>query len=94
MQNFVVNLQNFIVNQQVLWCPLSSGKERCYVSHDKAQAVQNCPSDADTLQPCPALIHCTSASGEIHQKQSDGSCNNGCHCGNEHDLIVHIFHDF
>ena len=39
--------------------PLATRKEWCHIGHDKAQGVQDRPSDDDALEPCPGFIHCS-----------------------------------
>ena len=73
--------------------PLAARKERSDIGHNESQPVQDCPGDADALQPCPALVHSTPGTGEVHHQERHRGCDDGGYRGNEKNLAVHILHD-
>lgn len=78
---------------RLLTGPLAAVEEGSYVCHDEAQTIQDCPGDADTLQPGTAFIDGSATAGEIHHQQGHGGghdCGDG---GNHKNLGIDILHD-
>ena len=62
--------------------------------HNKAQTVEDRPGDDDTLEPCAAFIHGTTAAGEVHQQQGHRRGDDGGNGGDQKNLVIDILHDF
>ena len=73
--------------------PLAARKERGDIGHDEPQPVQDCPCDADALQPCPALVHGAPRTGEVHHQERNRGCDDSGYRGDEKNLAVYVLHD-
>ena len=47
---------NAVKNPHALCRPLTAGEERRDVGHDEAKAVQDCPGDRNTFEPCARFL--------------------------------------